>query len=136
MSYGASAAFQAAIYQQLTGDPTITSLLGDAIFDAVPAGAVPPLYISLGAEDVSASGTKTDTAARHRFNVSVISESAGFLEAKTVAGAVSDALHDATPALSRGRVVRLQFLKAAARRVGTGNKRRIDLRFEALVEDD
>ncbi len=136
MSYGSSAALQAAIYQHLLDDPSVSAQVGPNVFDAVPAGTVPPVYISLGPEEVLSAGDKTSKGARHRFTVSVISENAGFQAAKTVAAAVSDALDDANPALSMGRVVRMQFQRAVARRIGNGTKRRIDLRFEARVEVD
>ena len=136
MSYGTSAALQTAIYQHLLADSELQTLVGADVFDAAPPGAVPPVYVSLGPEDVIARNDKTASGAVHRFTVSVVNEGAGFQAAKTVAGAVSDALHDARPILSRGRVVRMQFLRAKARRIGDGARRRIDLLFEARVEDD
>ncbi|WP_068116576.1 DUF3168 domain-containing protein [Tropicimonas marinistellae] len=136
MSYGTAAALQSAIYQHLQADSTLSGLVDAEIYDAVPTGAVPALYISLGPETVTPAGDKTGEGAKHRFTVSVVAESGGFLAAKDVAVAVSDALHGAAPTLGRGRIVQMRFLKATAQRVGAGTKRRIDLRFEALVEDD
>ncbi|SFB83548.1 DUF3168 domain-containing protein [Tropicimonas isoalkanivorans] len=136
MSYGTSVALQAAIYQHLLADPALAALVGADIYDAVPSGLVPSLYVSLGPETVMPAGDKTAEGARHRFTVSVVSDGGGFLDAKAVAVAVSDALHGAKPALQRGTVVQMRFLKATAKRVGAGAKRRVDLRFEALVEDD
>lgn len=136
MSYGTAAALQLAIYQHLQADALVASLVGTDIYDAAPAGTVPPLYVSLGPETVQPAGDKTGEGAKHRFTVSVVSESGGFLSAKSVAVAVSDALHNARPVLGRGRIVQMRFLNAAARRVGAGAGRRIDLRFEARVEDD
>ena len=52
------------------------------------------------------------------------------------AGAVSDALMAGLPALERGRVITLNFLKARARREEAGQIRRIDLTFRARVHDD
>ncbi len=68
--------------------------------------------------------------------MTVVSEAAGFQAAKEVAAAISDALVDARPPLARGRVVRLDFVRAAARRAGRAARRRIDLRFSALVAED
>ncbi|MDV7145091.1 DUF3168 domain-containing protein [Tropicimonas sp. TH_r6] len=135
MSYGASAALQTAIYQHLKADPGVSGLVGDDVFDAVPSGIVPSVYISLGREDVVARNDKSGCGAVHRFTVSVVNEGAGFQAAKTIAGAVSDALHNQNPPLDRGRIVRMQFLRASARRIGEGARRRIDLLFEARVED-
>ncbi|WP_412842372.1 DUF3168 domain-containing protein [Cereibacter sphaeroides] len=49
--------------------------------------------------------------------------------------ALSDALVTAPPALERGRLVRLDFLKAVARRLGSGDARRIDLTFRVRIEE-
>ncbi|MDF0600940.1 DUF3168 domain-containing protein [Psychromarinibacter sp. C21-152] len=136
MSYGVASALQAAVYQHLQADAALAALVGDAIFDAAPAGEVPALYVALGPEDVRAAGDATGAGARHDFTVSVVSGAAGFHAAKAAAAAVSDALVDAGLTLARGRLVRLGFLKARARRAENGTQRQIDLRFRARVEAD
>ncbi|SNS42908.1 DUF3168 domain-containing protein [Tropicimonas sediminicola] len=136
MSYGTAAALQSALYQHLLADAGVSALVGSDVYDAVPSGTVPSLYVSFGHETALPAGDKTGNGARHRFTVSVVSESGGFLGAKAVAVAISDALDGAPPALMRGRIVHMRFLKAEARRVGSGAKRRIDLRYEARVEDE
>ena len=136
MSYGMAAALQAAVYQQLLGDAVLSGLVGANIFDAAPTGAVPSLYVSLGAEDVKDASDKTGSGAAHEFTVSVVTDGAGFLGAKDVAVAVSDSLSGAALVLTRGRLVSLNFLKARARRVRADDVRRIDLRFRARLEDD
>lgn len=136
MSYGVAAALQQAVYQRMTGDPGLGALVGGAIYDVVPAGPVPGTYVSLGPEDVRDRSDKTGRGAEHRFVVSVVTDAAGFQTAKLAAAAVSDALLGATLALSRGRLVSMEFLSARARRVRAGDVRRIDLTFRARVEDD
>lgn len=137
MSYGVSAALQAAVFQRLSGDRRIISLIGSAIFDAVPAGVVPQTYVTLGPEEVRDASDRSGAGAVHRFTVSVVSEAAGFGAAKTLAGAVCDALEGAALTLDRGHLVGLWFERASARRTGTGGAiRQIDLRFRARVEDD
>ncbi|MFT7310839.1 MAG: hypothetical protein ACI853_001332 [Paracoccaceae bacterium] len=136
MSYAVSAALQKGIFGVLSADPVIASSVGSAIFDATPAGSVPGLYISLGPEEASARNDKSCDGALHRFVVSVVSDAAGFQTAKEVAVAVSDALHGAIPALERGRIVSLNFERAKASRIGPDEKRQIDLRFAARVEDN
>lgn len=137
MSYGVSAALQAAVYQQLANDPQVIAQVGGAIYDAVPSGAVPQTYISLGPEEVREASDKTGRGTLHRFTISVVSEAAGFGAAKTLAGAVCDALDGAGLALDRGRLVGLWFERASARRTGTGGAiRQIDLKFRARVEDN
>ncbi|WP_377186960.1 DUF3168 domain-containing protein [Ruegeria meonggei] len=137
MSYGVSAALQEAVFQLLSGDAQVGTLAGGAIYDAVPAGSVPQTYVTLGPEEVREASDRSGAGAVHRFTVSVVSEAAGFGAAKTLAGAVCDALEGAPLSLNRGRVVGLWFERASARRTGTGGAiRQIDLRFRARVEDD
>ena len=135
MSYGAAAALQAAVYQALTSDAAIAALVGSDIYDAAPPGTPPGTYISLGGEEVLARNDGTGTGALFRFTVSVITDAAGFAGAKEIGGAISDVLHEAPLSLIRGRLVSLNFERARARRVGTGDQRRIDLRFAARVEN-
>lgn len=136
MSYALSSALQASVYQALTTDTALFAILGDAIYDALPAGTVPPLYASLGPETVEDASDSTGVGAVHRFTVSVVSDAPAFAAAKAAAGAVSDVLHDADLPLSRGRLVLMTFERATAARVDGANGRRIDLRFKARVEDE
>ncbi|MBM7068036.1 DUF3168 domain-containing protein [Actibacterium sp. 188UL27-1] len=135
MSYTLGAALQAAVYETLTQDPAVSGLVGDAIFDNAPAGAEPQLYAVLGIEDVFARNDKTGTGALHRFTVGVVSNEAGFASGKVLAAAISDALHGAQPVMSRGRIVSMNFERARARRTGPEQRRQINLRFAARVED-
>lgn len=130
MSYGVAAALQAAVFQRL-----VALLPGVAVHDALPPGAGSGTFVLLGPEEVLDASDGTGRGAEHRFVVSVISDATGFLAAKEVAVAVSDALVDAPLMLDRGRLVGLRFLKAQARRLDQGAARRIDLRFVARVED-
>lgn len=136
MSYAVSAALQAAIYQHLKSDGPLGALIGRAIFDNAPSGTLPETYVSLGPEDVQDRSDKTGYGALHVVTVSVISTAAGFQTAKEVGAAISDALQGAALTLSRGTLCFINFERATARRVGTGETRRIDLRFVARVEDD
>ncbi len=136
MSYAASAALQAAVYQRLRADTAIEAMVGEAIYDAVPAGLPPETYISLGPEEVRDRSDKTGSGAMHEFSVSIVTDAAGFQQAKALAGAVSDALVGAELILARGRLVDLWFQRARARRVGKADQRRIDLWFRAQVDID
>ena len=135
MSYALAGPVQAAVLARVKANPTVAGLVGNAVFDAAPPGALPALYISLGPEVVRDRSDKSGAGAEHEFTVTVVSDAAGFASAKAVAGAVSDALVDADLVLSRGRLVGLWFLRAKAVRVGTAERRRIDLTFRARVED-
>jgi hypothetical protein len=135
MSYAVSEALQAAIYARLTGHGPLTDLLGAAIYDALPAGPLPPLYATLGAERARDRSDVTARGAEHDLTVSVVSDAAGFRAAKAAAAAVSDALAAPLPPLTRGRLAGLWFLRARARREGSGDARRIDMVFRARTED-
>jgi hypothetical protein len=136
MSYGVAAALQAAVYQRLAADPTLADLIGEAIYDVVPTAELPPTYVSLGPEDVRDASDKTGAGALHYLTITVVTEEAGFAQAKAAAGAISDALTDAPLVLDRGRLIGMWFDRARARRVGAKDQRRIDLRFSARVQDD
>lgn len=136
MTYALSSSLQAAVYQALLADTDLGLLVGSNIFDNAPAGQVPDLYVSLGAEDVRDASDKTGQGARHDFTIAVVTTQSGFLVAKDVAAAICDALISAPLTLGRGRLVSLNFLQARARRVQSGGARRIDLRFRARVEDN
>lgn len=136
MSYGVSAALQAAIYQRLLADTALAALVGTAIYDNAPSGTILGTYVSLGPEDVRDRSDKTGYGALHMVTISVITDAAGFQVAKQVGAAISDALQGAELILSRGALCFINFERATARRVGTGETRRIDLQFNARVEDD
>ena len=136
MSYGVSAALQTAVYQALSADVALSAVVGSHIYDALPSGILPPLYVALGPEEVIDRSDKTGAGAMHKFTVSVVTDVAGFATAKSAAGAVSDVLVDAVLPLDRGTLVALNFQRAKAVRVGTADERRIDLTFNAIVQDD
>ncbi|MCB2110653.1 DUF3168 domain-containing protein [Albidovulum sp.] len=135
MSYGAGAALQAAIYQRLVADSALDALVSGAIYDSIPPGTPPGTYVSIGPEEARDASDQVGRGATHDFTVSVVTDQAGFQNAKTVAATVSDALTGATLILARGRLVGLWFVSARARRVEKADVRRIDLRFRARIED-
>ncbi len=136
MSYALSSSLQAAVYQRLAADTDLAAIVGSDIFDAIPTGAVPAIYVALGPEKVRDASDGLGGGAWHEFTISVVTESAGFNQAKEAAGLVSDALVDADLTLTRGKLVGLRFRRAKAARVGTGDTRRIDLTFRARVSDE
>ncbi len=136
MSYAVSGALQAAVFTALNADAPLGALVGTAIYDAMPAGSVPNLYVLLGAETVRDASDGSGAGAVHFLTVSVITTSPGFTSAKAVAAAVSDALQDADLTLARGVLISLRFDRATARRIDAASARQIDLRFRARVQDD
>jgi hypothetical protein len=133
MTFALSGVLQRAVYDQLVADAALAAVVGSDIFDTVPSGPVPDLYVLLGGETVRDKSDSTTAGAEHDLVVSVHCRVGGFSAAKAAAAAVSDALVPGGMALTRGRLVAVWFLKARAVRDGAG--RRIDLTFRALVED-
>lgn len=136
MSYALSAPLQSAVYECLLADARVQATVGTHVYDALPSGRVPDLYVTLGAEVVRDKSDATGAGAEHDLTITVVTGAAGFQQAKEAAAAISDALDDPALSLSRGRLVGMRFLKAQAARVGTGTIRRIDLKFRARVEDN
>ena len=136
MTYAIAQPLQAAIYQRLTSDEALGSLVGGHVYDQVPPGLLPTLYVALGPEQARDRSDQTGRGTEHDVVVSVVTDGAGFSAAKAAAAAVSDALLGPTLTLTRGRLVSLRFLRAQAARKGAGDTRQIDLTFRARVEDD
>lgn len=136
MTYAVSYALQAGLYDRLTNDAALTTLVGSDIFDAPPGGTVPETYVLIGDEIVRDRSSKTHDAAFHDVVINVVSDTAGFSKAKQVAGAVCDALVDAAFPLSRGTLVGLHFVRARAVREDSPGIRQINLTFRAHVADD
>ena len=133
MTYALSGALQAAVYDLLQSDPGLTAMIGDAVYDAVPGGSLPETYVLLGQE--MAKDASDPEGADHRLTLSVITSAPGFSTAKGCAALICDLLHGAQPALSRGYVVDMAFLKATGRRIDGAAGRQIDLQFRARVAD-
>lgn len=134
MSYAAAAALQEAVFARLAADPAVAQHLAGAIHDALPAGPLPPLYLSLGPETARDRSDGSARGAEHEITLSLVSEAAGFQQAKTAAAAICDALADPDLTLTRGRLVALHFIRASAKR-DSGGRRRIDLTFRARLDD-
>ena len=135
MSYAVGQALQGAIYQALLADAALAGIVGAAVYDTVPLGIVPEIYVTLGQEDVRDASDKTGHGSEHRFEVSVVGALPAFGQVKAAAAAVCDALVDQPLTLARGRLVSLTFRSARARHIERSDGRRIDLVFRARTED-
>lgn len=131
MSYAAAAALQSAVFAALTAAP---ALAGISIVDAMPPGTAPGTFVLIGPEVAVDQSDGSGPGAEHRMVVSIISDASGFMTAKTVAAAVSDALLAGGLVLATGHLVSINFQRAVARRLDVGTVRRIDLTFRARVE--
>ena len=137
MSYAFASGLQAGVFARLSGDSTLAGLVGGAVYDAPPAlTPAETEYVTLGEETVRDFGTKTSDGAIHDFTVTAHSGRDGFDGVKRVAEAVCAALVDAPLALAAGRLVDLRFLRASAERGRAPAKRRVVLRFRAVVDQD
>lgn len=137
MSYAASVALQAAVYERLRGDEALGDLVGDAIFDAMPVEPPGGVHVSIGPEEVDEAGDVTAQGSRHDFEISVLSgtgQSGGFGMVKAAALAVTEALERGGLELDHGHLVGLWFLRAKARRVENSTARRVDLTFRARID--
>ena len=132
MTYAHAAVLQEAVYQHLTGDADVQSLSAGHVYDALPTGALPDLYVTIGPEKVRDAGDGLGKGAWHDFDISVVSEQAGFQGAKALAAAVSTALENAPLVLAQGRRVGRWFRSAKAAQVSA--QRRVNLSFRARVE--
>lgn len=135
MTYALSASLQQAIFTTLANDPALTGQVGTNIFDAAPSGAGPDLYVVIGHEKVRDRSDQTVAGAWHDFEISVVSNDAGFLGAKMVAASVCDALLGEVAPMARGSLVSITFQSAKAARIEAGTRRQIDLKFRAFVTD-
>lgn len=136
MSYATAPALQTALYQLISADAELQTLLAGAIYDAIPPATPPATYLLIGAEEAVDASDKSGRGAEHRLRLSVVTNATGFLAAKQVAARLCDLLADATPPLARGRVVAIWFDRAEARKLEGDQTRRIDLRFRARIEDE
>lgn len=134
MSYQSAAALQQALFDQLSGDATLTGLLPGGIYDAPPPGTPQGTYCVIGIETAIDRSDITGPGAEHRVEIAVVSDATGFLTAKGAAARISQVLPDTQPAMSTGRIVAIWFHEARARRVEGGSVRRIDLKFRIRVE--
>ena len=137
MSYAFGSGLQARVYARLAGDAALAGLVGGAIYDGPPALTPAETdYVTLGEESVRDFGTKTSDGATHDFSVTAYSGRDGFDGVKRVAAAICAALVDAPLTLDAGRLVALRFLRASAERGRAPVKRRVVLRFRAVVDEN
>lgn len=133
MSALLSDALQSALYDRLAADPALGAIVGAHVYDAMPAGPVPDLYVLIGEEAVKDASDKTGFGAVHDVLISIMSTADSFLVLKQAAVAIWAALDASDLTLSRGRVVGLWFRSSTAKR-STSGQRKIDLKLRARVE--
>ncbi|MCG7492072.1 DUF3168 domain-containing protein [Thalassobius sp. Cn5-15] len=135
MTYALAAALQQAVFDRLSNDADLLTLV-DGVYDALPAGTAPDRYVQIGAEKVTPRSDKSGTGARHELQLLIVGQDTGFLPVKLAAVRISDLLQDTPLSLTRGHLLRLWFLSAEARRDRSDNSRQIILRFAAQTYDE
>jgi len=134
MSLSNTATLQRAIYRHLSQNSDIAQLVGSHIYDALPSGTLPQLFISLGVDDVTDASDVTGQGTLHDLVISVITTQPGFLLAKDLAGSIGQALLNTPPDLGPLGLVYLNFVRATARRDTDTQTRRIDITFRARID--
>ena len=129
-----SASLQRAVLTRLEADSEVAALTEGHVYDALPPGELPILYVIFGTETVRDRSDMTSIAAVHEFDLSVITSLSGFQSAKTLASYMCTALLTKPLSLADGHLIALNFQGAVSKRQSTGGGRRIDLKFRALIE--
>ena len=97
------AATQKAIYERLVADPAIHALVGDRIFDGVPADAVMP-FVAFGPSDVVIDDGDGLDGRAEALQLEVWSnDQARLWKAKAICDAIKTSLHDFGLSLEAGR---------------------------------
>ena len=100
----AASSLQRAIFARLTGDATLTGLIGaDGVTDRILLRPKLPLIV-LRSIDSSDYGTASEGGEVHIVSIEVWSEAAGNREAQAIAARVRTLLHDAPRALEGARL--------------------------------
>lgn len=104
----ASLPLQKAIVKLLKADAAVSGIVGESIFDAVPANAKKP-YVSLGPSQIAPDLADEYEGAAERLQIDCWSAGPGKVEVKKLAAAIHAALHDAPLALDGDQ--RLVYLR-------------------------
>ncbi len=130
----ASAELQTTIVSALTGDPTLTALLGGPkVFDRQPERAVFP-YLTLGRTAVVDWSTGSEDGAEHVLTLHVWGRGGSKQETYAIMDKVTNKLHDATLPMDGHRLVNLRLQFAEARQEPDSPAYHGILRFRAVTE--
>jgi len=136
MTIAAAAALRAAVHDALTSDlPLSTILGGPKIYDEPPASTAFP-YVTLGEMRIADFSAGNDTGLEHQLTLHAWSRQGGHREAHTIAGALLQALDDASLSLVGHRLVNFRFATADVRREADGRTYHALVRFRAVTEPE
>ena len=131
-----SRALQEAVFEALSGDATLQSLLGGAnVFDGAPRNQPAP-YVHLGEITARDWSTATEAGSEISFAIVAWSRAEGRSEGLAIADRVVTLLHDAALDLDGWRLVNLRHVATETARVEKPEGRRTVARFRAVVEPE
>jgi len=133
---GPARALQEVVFAALSGDATLTALLGGAkVYDGAPRNAEAP-YVHLGELTERDWSTATEAGTEIAFAVVAWSRLPGRSEVAEIADRVVTLLHDAALTLGGYRLVNLRHLATETARNEKPEGRRAVARFRARIEPE
>lgn len=127
------ASLMAGIIAHLKADADLQTLIGGAIYEAMPVSAQPPL-IALGSADLREIGGVDAPEAEIGLDLVLLTRERGTLDILTLASAVEKALSGPLPMLSGHRLVLLDRRGARIRHDTSRATARAEIRLVAITE--
>ena len=124
---------QAAVVAALKAYAPLTDIVGQKIYDRVPANTAPP-YCSISGWQELEDGTDCMDASDVFFDVQCFSASVGRPEAARIAGAVKKALHLLAPAAAGWANTEIQYRSTQYFTESDNVTTRAVLNFQALLD--
>lgn len=124
---------QGAIVARLEADPVVAALVGDRVFDRVPAGTSYP-YVSMGPSDALSDDVDCINGFDITFQVDAWSDAVGFPEVRRVADAVRRALLATDLSLTENALVTFEHRQTRVMRDRDGLTSHAAITFTAFAE--
>lgn len=124
---------QGAIVARLKAVSAVTALIGQRVYDAVPASPTFP-YVSFGPSDELADNAECIHADEVTFQIDAWSRAVGFPEVRQVGAAVRDALHEHEFNLTANAFVSFEHRTTRVFRDPDGITSHAAIEFRAIVE--
>ncbi|WP_320188227.1 DUF3168 domain-containing protein [Agrobacterium rosae] len=124
---------QGGIYALLTSDAILKNEVSEGVYDAVPGEAVVP-YVTLGEAQLIRSDATGLKSWGIYLTLHAWSREIGFVEVKTVAGCVVDALHHADIPLTTYRLISINHQRTRTFRDPDEQTSHAVIEFVAFVE--
>jgi len=125
-------ALQERIYSTLSGDSTLTSTLGAAVYDDVPENSAYP-FVSLGEATASDYSTYDLSGSQTTMTIHIWSQYKGAKEVKNIMDRVHTLLHDKTLTVTGFNLINLRFEFIDTLQDPDGITRHGVMRFRAVM---